>query len=117
QTGGLHPDFRDTFIDRLAQDQVSAKHPLGAVITSTIMDAVGVLHPDPRLYRMPDDARLGEFRETFGGMLGLLEIHPNEGEDDSRGFAGSDRVVASETLLEHLEESPEHRADSRAYLR
>src|SRR5690606_32440142 len=91
QSGGLHPDLRDTFIDRLAQDQVSAKHPGGALIASTILDAAGVLHPDPQLYLMPDSPELGEFRETFGGMLGLLEIHPNEGENDSPGFAGSDR--------------------------
>ncbi|HEX6926927.1 MAG TPA: BamA/TamA family outer membrane protein [Longimicrobiaceae bacterium] len=117
QSGGLHPDLRDTFIDRLAQDQVSAKHPGGALIASTILDAAGVLHPVPQLYLMPDSPELGEFRGIFGGMLGLLEIHPNEGEGDSPGFAGSDRIVDSQTLLEHLEETAEHRADSRGYLR
>ena len=117
QAGGLHPDFQGTLVSRIAQDQVSSKHPLGALIAGPIMDAAGVLHPGPELFVMPDDARLGEFREEFAGMLGMLEIHPNELSDEEPGFAGAARVAGADRLLEHLEESPEHRADARAYLR
>lgn len=117
QAGGMHPDFQGTLVSRVAQDQVSSKHPLGALIAAPIMDAVGILHPGPALYVMPDDARLGEYRAEFAGMLGMLEIHPNELGDDLPGFAGALRVAAADRLLEHLEESPEHRADARAYLR
>jgi hypothetical protein len=117
QTGGLHPDFQNTLVDRIAQDQVSSKHPAAALITSVLLEAAGILHPDPRLFVMPDDARLGEFRAEFAGMLGSLEIHPNEAEGDRPGFAGAARVADAETLLEHLEESPEHRVEARDFLR
>lgn len=117
QTGGLHPDFQNTLVDRIAQDQVSSKHPAAALITSVLLEAAGILHPDPRLFVMPDDPALGEFREEFAGMLGSLEIHPNEGEGDTPGFAGASRVADAETLLEHLEESPEHRVVARDFLR
>jgi hypothetical protein len=117
QTGGLHPDFQNTLVDRLSQDQVSSKHPAAALITTVLLEAAGILHPDPRLFVMPDDPRLGEFREEFAGMLGSLEIHPNEEEGDRPGFAGASRVADAETLLEHLEESPEHRVLARDFLR
>ena len=117
QTGGLHPDFRETFIDWLAQDQVHSKHPSAGVITHPLLDAVGVLHPRPELYVMPDDARLGEYRELFGGMLGTLEIHPDDGEKGAAGFSGAAAVVGTERLLERLEESPEDRVNSREYLK
>lgn len=117
QTGGLHPDFRNTLVDRVTQDQVSSKHPAGALITSPLLEAAGVLHAVPRLYVMPDDPRLGEFKEEFGGMLGFIEVHTNEGDDDEAGFAGAARVTDAERLLEHLEEGSEHRVAAREYLR
>jgi hypothetical protein len=117
QTGGLHPDFRNTLIDWVAQDQISAKHPAGALIAHPLLEAAGVPHPEPALYVMPDDPRLGEFRELFAGMLGLMEIHPSEGENNEPLFFGAERVTGADRLLERLEESPEHRADAREYLR
>lgn len=117
QTGGLHPDFRETVVDRLAQDQVSSKHPASAILMGPLLDAARVMHPEPALYVMPDDPRLGEFRETFAGMLGMLEIHPNEGENDEPFFHGAVTVAGTERLLERLEESAADRVDARAYLR
>src|SRR5690606_35162572 len=51
------------------------------------------------------------------GMLGLTEVHPNEGEEDRAGFAGASQVAGADRLLEPLEESRENRAASREYLR
>jgi hypothetical protein len=117
QAGGLHPDFRGTLIGRIAQDQVSSKHPASALIVTKLLDAAGVLHPRPRLLVMPDDPRLGEFRELFAGMLGTLEVHPDEGPDDEALFEGASRVAGTERLLEHLDETAENRVDGREYLR
>ncbi len=117
QSGGLPEDFRATLVDRIAQDQVSSKHPASALIAAPLLEAAGVLHATPRLLVMPDHPFLGEHRERFAGMLGILEERPEEYEDGPRSFAGAERVAGSETLLEHLEESPEHRVDSRAFLR
>ena len=116
QTGGLHPDFQDTYVDWVLQDQVSSKHPSASLITHVLLDAAGILHPDPELFLMPDDARLGEFRAEFAGMLGQLEVHPDEVET-GRTFAGASAIKGTENLLEDLEESPEHRVDSREFLK
>lgn len=117
QEGGMHPDFHGTIVSRIAQDQVSSKHPAGAMMMAPLLDAAGIMHPDPHLFVMPDDPRLGEFREEFAGMLGSIEVHPDEGEDDAALFEDAIRVAGTDRLLEHLEESPENRADARTYLR
>jgi hypothetical protein len=117
QSGGLHPDFRGTLIGRIAQDQVSSKHPASALIVSRLLDAAGVLHPRPRLFVMPDDPRLGEFRDIFAGMLGTLEVHPDEGAGDEGLFEGASRVAGTDRLIEHLDSTAENRVESREYLR
>lgn len=107
---------RGTLIEWLRQDQTSAQHPGAAIVATPLIEAAGILHPGPQLAVMPDDPRLGEFRDEFAGLLGTIELHPNEGEDDEPLFAGSPTIAGGERLLEHLAEEPEHRLDAPAFL-
>ncbi|HEX7088907.1 MAG TPA: BamA/TamA family outer membrane protein [Longimicrobiales bacterium] len=112
----LPPDVRGTPAGILIQDQTSALFPTAELSAGPIQDAVGILYPPVQLYVMPDDPRLGEFRETFAGMPGLIFERPNEGENETPGFAGSRRIVEMERMLERLRGNPEDRVDSREYL-
>ena len=93
------PALAGTVVGAVIQDQVSSLHPAAALIVAPILDAVGVLHPEPMLAVMPDDPDLGEFREEFAGMLGLIEERPDEQEGDRPGFGGFTKIVATETLF------------------
>ena len=109
--------LRETFIDDLVQDGISAAHPYGALVAPPLLEAAGVLHVVPRLMVMPDDPALGPFREEFAGMLGMIEERPDENEGERSSFAGTRRVIASETLVERLAEGPDDLVDARAFLR
>lgn len=87
----------------LVQDQVSSQNPAGALVAGRLMDATGALHVDPRLFVMPDDPRLGAFRETFAGMLGQMEERPGD------GFGGAGELEDTEEFLPILQSGPEHR--------
>lgn len=116
QDRAVPPDVRRTVVSRIIQDQVSALHPGGALVADRLLDAVGILHASPRLYVMPDHPFLGEHREKFAGMLGTLEVRPNEGGEGEPSFAGADEVVGTEKFLEELEDTPRNRLDAREYL-
>jgi hypothetical protein len=109
-TPALPKPFRGTVVNRLVQDAISSMNPAGALVAASLLEAAGVLHAEPRLTVMPDDERLGEHREAFAGMLGIIELRPGD------GFAGAAEVVNSEDLLERLRESPDHRVDAAAFL-
>jgi hypothetical protein len=106
-TRAVPDELVDYGIGNVLQDLVALFHPSGALVVPPLLDAVGVLHASPHLYWMPDDARLGEYRTTFGGMLGLLEERPEDGKDAKAGFAGSNSIMSTDKLREQL------RADSR----
>jgi hypothetical protein len=101
----------------LIQDQISTLHPGGQLMVPPLLEAVGVLHVEPVLYVMPDAERLGEFRETFAGMIGALEPKPNEGENETPGFAGSRKIRDTDDFFEELREHPKHRVAERELLR
>ena len=113
----LIEDFVGTPIEALLRDQISSFHPSGALVVARLLDAVGVLHPNPRLVVVPDDPRLGEFREEFAGMLALFEERPDDAPDGGAGFAGSRRLVQTDRLFEETVESPDHRVATEELLR
>lgn len=113
---GFPAELKNSPLSRVFQDAISAMYPGASVAVSRMLDATDLLHARPWLVVMPDDPRLGEFRETFAGMLGTIEESPNEGPDETPGFAGSTRVTGSEAFLERLEEG-DGVIDGRAYLK
>jgi hypothetical protein len=113
----LGEEFRDTPVEAIVQDQMSSFNPSGAVVVPRLLEAVGVLHTEPLLVIVPDDPRLGEFREQFAGMLALFEERPDDLPDGAPGFASSRRIVQTEDLFEELEEDPEDRLEFRELLK
>ena len=52
-------ELRETLVADIVQDQISSAHPVGALVVSPILDAVGVLHAEPHLVVLPDEPALG----------------------------------------------------------
>ena len=109
--GELGEELQGTPVEAIMQDQLSSFHPSGAVITARLLEAVGVLHPQPILVLVPDSPLLGEYREQFAGMLALFEERPDDGPDGAAGFASSRRIVQTPDLFDELEEDPGDRVD------
>ncbi len=116
-TKRIWDELKDTIVDDVLQDLISALLPTGALVADPLMEATGILHSKHTLVVIPDDPKLGEYREEFAGLIGMLQEHPSEGVDDTPGFAGSRKVSGTEKLWEYLEKSPCNRVDARAYLK
>ena len=112
------PDIvRETVVGEVLQDLISAMLPTGALVVDPLMEATGILHSRHTLVVIPDDPRLGEYRPSFAGLIGLLQEHPSEGPDDTPGFAGSRKVSGTDKMLDDLEDGPCDRVDARAFLK
>lgn len=112
----LPPDLRGTVIEDGIQDFISAHHPGGAFVVAPLQRSLGLLTESIDIRVMPDDPRLGEFREKYAGLVGQMVVKSNEGEGDTPGTWGLSKIVGSDALLERLEESPRHRVDQRELL-
>lgn len=110
-------ELKNTVVDDVLQDMISALLPTGALVVDPLMKATGILHAKHALVVIPDDPRLKEYREDFAGLVGMLQEHPSEGPDDAPGFAGSRKISGTEKLWKRLEKTPCNRVDARAYLK
>lgn len=108
-------ELRGTVANDIIQDQISAGHPVGALVVAPLLAAAGVPHADPLLVVLPDDPRLGEFRSEFAGMLGLFEERPST-DDDTGIIPGAVKVISSDGLFQRVEAGADDQVDGRALL-
>lgn len=111
----LTDQYKHTIIWYIVKDEGSASHPTGALAAPPILATAGVLHVTPKLYYMPDDPLLGEFRKTFAGVLGEVEEYPSVPKK-GRAFADADKIIDSDKLLEDINKDPKNQVDARAFL-
>jgi hypothetical protein len=116
-TEALPSELRETFVDRLAQDQISSQHPASALIVDRLARAAGVLGVEHRLVVLPDHPRLGAFREEFAGMLGLLEEDPQVKAPATPGLEGFEEIADTKELWERMDRDPGERVNARSLLR
>ena len=116
-TKKIWDELKNTVVDDVLQDMISALLPTGALVVDPLLEATGILHAQHTLVVIPNNPRLKEYREEFAGLIGMLQEHPSEGPDDTPGFAGSRKISGTDKLWERLEKTPCNRVDARAYLK
>jgi hypothetical protein len=109
--------LKDTIIQAVVQDQMAAQHPGGPGAAGVLTEAAGVLTVRERMVVMPDDARLGKFREEFAGMVGTFFVYPEAASDDMPGFHGAIEIIDHEELYERLGRDHVEEVDVRSFLR
>ncbi|HEY4110391.1 BamA/TamA family outer membrane protein [Puia sp.] len=63
----------DEFVKDLVSDGISASYPYAALSIPPIAEALHVPHASPKLVFVPDDPRLGRFREDYGNLFAMIE--------------------------------------------
>ena len=99
---GLSSALRGTVYSEILKDQVSASHPYSALTVPKMADAIGVYHTNPKLVYLPDDPRLGIFREQMGDGLFLFEERPDDNREEIESFGRSKNIVSSSNVLRKL---------------
>ena len=89
----------------------------GGIVVARLLEAAGVVAPQPEAVVMPDDEQLGEFRAKFAGVVGMINIDPNERTDGSPGFGGFAEVLDDDEIDAELRGDPDATVDSRYLLR
>jgi len=104
-------------VTELLHDQMAAQFPLAAMVVAEILETAGVDVAKPVPVVLPDDPRLGEYRDAFAGRMGWIEVRPDERDGDLPGWEGSSKVTGSEELYEELAENPYSRVDAPGLVR
>lgn len=98
----------------ILKDLTASQHPYGPLVIADMMKQFDIPNPDPKLYLMPDDPRLGAFREEFAGELGWMELKPR-GKKKGSDYRDADEVVSTLEVYEALLEDNDNVVDLETY--
>ncbi|MCX6151174.1 MAG: BamA/TamA family outer membrane protein [Ignavibacteriales bacterium] len=111
----LPKELQESLVANVVQDQISSANPLSAVIAAPIISAVGVLNAQPKVVVMPEDEKLGEFKNEFANVLGMIEEKPEA--DDSVAFGGAEKIKNTFNFFEELEKDNDNQVAATDYLK
>ena len=112
----LPAELRPTVAGDVVRDQTSSALPTAPLVVGPLLDAAGILHGSSRLYVLPDDPLLGEFRSEFAGLMGFLEERVGGSRPVPAHWKGAKEIINSDSLIARLDRSSKDRVDASAFL-
>jgi len=113
----LDEELRQTWVGDIMQDQISMAHPYGAVVVPDLAEAVGIYHKKSKLVFVPDDPRLGKYREIYKNTLAIYEMRANKGLSDMKNFGNAPKAIGTPDLIVKMHKSNSNVVDERNVLR
>ncbi len=113
----LPEEFQGTFAEDVIQDQLASLHPFAAFAIPSLADAAGIYHTNPKLVYVPDDNRLGVYKDLFAGRIMMLEERPDDDMSDWPSSGSSKKVISARSLYEAVNEDNDHRVDQAFFAR
>lgn len=113
----LNYRLRPTFAATMIRDQTSTQQPYGALAVDILLDELDILHAHPKLYVLPDDAKLGPFRDKYANLLGMLEEKPGKPNDEGVRFGNADKILKSQQLFRLMYEDIDNKVLSNEFIR
>ncbi len=110
-------NMQNTIAADAVQDGISASHPFSAITVPLLADAAGVMHTNPKIVWVPDDPRLGIYREEMANGVFLFEERPAGNRDDIESFNRSEKIVNTAKVIDKTQDDPDHRVDQQSVVR
>lgn len=111
------PELSESLAADILDELSIATIPWGPLAVTHLAEAAGIYHTNPQLVFIPDDPRLGVYREEFGNQLALFEERPRHDMSEFDNFGNSESVISSADMFEEVEDDNDHRVDERFFLR
>ncbi|RKY93330.1 MAG: hypothetical protein DRQ01_04995, partial [Ignavibacteriae bacterium] len=108
-------DLRETLLADIVRDQTTTQHPYGALVADILLNELSIIHAHPKLYRLPDDEKLGPYQLDFGNMLGMLEEHPANPKKGKTGYLGANKILRSHKLFRLLYNDHDNSVDTKNF--
>ncbi|NPA37066.1 MAG: BamA/TamA family outer membrane protein [Chlorobi bacterium] len=108
------PEYlRNTIAEKPVQDAISASNPYGAITVPPLADAIGVFHTNPKMFWVPDDPRLGIYRDDLANEVFLFEERPDDNREDVASFGRSKKIVSTAKTIKKIHEDHHHNVDQQ----
>lgn len=116
--GRLLPlSLQNTWVGDVLQDQISMSHPYGAFVIPGLAKSAGIYHKNSVLCFVPDDPRLGQFRDDYKNTLALFEERASKKLRSYDNFGNVERAISTPDMIAKIYEDDDNVVDEEEFLR
>ena len=108
-------NFQNTFIERIANDEISMSHPYGSLGVPVLAKTAGIPHTIPEFYYLPKQTALDTFNEVYGNKLYLFEQRPDGDWSKSDNLGNFDKFNSTDEILEKIYEDNDKMVDQKSF--
>ncbi len=113
----VEEDLEDSYADRFLLDFYTTAHPYTPFAIGDLADAADVYHTNPTLYYIPKQEALGDFNDTYGDELYLLEERVESSHNQLASFGKPKKILSSNDVLSAVHKTGKSIVDEPSYIR
>ncbi|MDQ6755939.1 MAG: outer membrane protein assembly factor [Bacteroidota bacterium] len=109
--------FHGTFIQHIANDEISMSHPYGALGVPLMAQAAGIPHASPKFIYVPQQPKLDSLNKVYGNRLYLFEQRPSGDWSDADNFLNFKKFNGSDEMMDKIFEDNDKQVDQLAFVK
>ncbi|MFT3794846.1 phosphoesterase [Flavobacterium sp.] len=113
----LTPDMNNTYFIRVLRDSWTTANPYAPLTVPELSDAIGLYHPNPKLFYLPRQKALGIYNEEYAEGVYFIEEQAGSGFGDAPNFGFHDKIIGTEDLLEKLRRRDKNEINESLFIR
>ena len=111
----LPENFRGTFIEHIANDEVSMSHPYAAVTVPGMAQSAGIYHTNPEYVYVPKQEALDSFNDKIGNNVYLFEQRLKGDWKNSDNLGNFEKFYDTYEMMKKVQEETENHVDQAAF--
>lgn len=109
--------FYNTFIEDIANDEISISHPYAALTIPVMAKAAGIYHTKPKYFFLPEQPALDTFNKKYANALYLFEQRPDGNWSEEDDLGNFREFISSEKVRENIYEDKKKKLDQAAFVK
>ncbi len=116
--GKVLPDnFKGTFIEHIANDEVSMSHPYAAVTVPPMAQSAGIYHTNPEYVYLPKQEALDSFNDKIGNTVYLFEQRLKGDWKNSDNLGNFEKFYDTDEMIKKVQEETDNHVDQAAFVK
>jgi len=113
----VEDDLKGSLSERFIMDFYTASYPFAFLTIGDLSDAVGIYHPNPKIFYVPKQEALGEYNEQIGDDLYMIEERPAKEWKELPSFGKADDIESSDDVVQEILADEDNRIDKAQYIK
>lgn len=110
-------ELNNTFPDKFLLDFYTTNHPFTPFSVGNMAEKLNIPHSNPRLYYIPKQQALGEYNQSYGDEMYMIEERFSSDPKTLASLDNAKDILSTDDVLKNLSKNYKYSIDKESYIR